>query len=123
MGLETLDRLKRGEIRAQIINVWRPLRGPVYDTPLAFADYRSVSVESDLRPSELRYRDWTGQTLGVYSSLSQAIIFCLTLKSGVTYTLLFSKFLVYPKNRSILSLKSKLAKSFVCATSFTVIPP
>jgi len=65
LGPEAHEKLKRGEIRAQLINVWRPLRGPVLDHPLAVADFRSVEA-SDLVPSELRYPTWTGQTLAIY---------------------------------------------------------
>jgi len=65
LGPEAHEKLKRGEIRAQLINVWRPLRGPVFDHPLAVADFRSVPL-SDLVPSELRYPTWTGQTLSIY---------------------------------------------------------
>jgi len=65
LGQETYDRVLRGELRVQLINVWRPLRGPCLDTPLAFADFRSVAP-SDLIPSELRYPDWTGETLAIY---------------------------------------------------------
>lgn len=55
-------RLSQG--RAQIINVWRPLRGPVQDVPLAVADYRTISPE-DLVPADLRYEDRTGETYSV----------------------------------------------------------
>ncbi|GAA5838446.1 hypothetical protein JCM3766R1_005547 [Sporobolomyces carnicolor] len=47
------ERLLRG--RAQLINVWRPLRGPVLDAPLAVADFRTLDVEQDLVPSRLIY--------------------------------------------------------------------
>lgn len=67
LGQETYDKLKRGEIRAQLINVWRPLRGPVLDHPLAVADFRSIQA-SDLVVNELRYPTWTGQTLSIYAN-------------------------------------------------------
>ncbi|GAA5906274.1 uncharacterized protein JCM6883_005501 [Sporobolomyces salmoneus] len=47
------EHLLRG--RAQLINVWRPLRGPVLDVPLAVADFRTLSVDEDLVPSRLIY--------------------------------------------------------------------
>ncbi|GAA5821449.1 hypothetical protein JCM11251_004628 [Rhodosporidiobolus azoricus] len=47
------DRLLRG--RAQLINIWRPLRGPVLDTPLAVADARTLSHTEDLSSSRLLY--------------------------------------------------------------------
>jgi hypothetical protein len=55
---EEAERLLRG--RVQIINLWRPIRGPVLDAPLAVADARSVSPE-DLVPSDLVYPDRAGE--------------------------------------------------------------
>ena len=50
--------------RYRIINVWRPLNGPVYSFPLAVADGSSVS-DDDLVSVEHRYPDRTGATAGV----------------------------------------------------------
>jgi len=50
--------------RTQIINLWRPTRGPVFDSPLAVADARSVAP-TDLVPSDLIYPDRVGETYGV----------------------------------------------------------
>jgi hypothetical protein len=55
---EEADALLRG--RVQVINLWRPIRGPVLDAPLAVADARSVSPE-DLVPSDLIYPNRTGE--------------------------------------------------------------
>jgi hypothetical protein len=41
--------------RFQLINVWRPLKNPVYDYPLAVADFRSIDVVNDLIPTTLVY--------------------------------------------------------------------
>ncbi|CAF1227962.1 unnamed protein product [Adineta ricciae] len=41
--------------RFQLINVWRPLKNPVYDYPLAVADCRTVDVINDLVPTTLVY--------------------------------------------------------------------
>jgi cephamycin C biosynthesis protein len=41
--------------RFQLINVWRPLKNPVYDYPLAVADFRSINVLNDLIPTTLVY--------------------------------------------------------------------
>lgn len=62
MGDEAADLLTR---RFAIINVWRPIRGPLYDAPLAVCDALSVSP-GDLVPQDLIYRDRTGE------------IYCLT---------------------------------------------
>lgn len=56
------DDLLRG--RVQIINLWRPIRGPVYDAPLAVCDALSVSA-ADLVPADLVYQDRTGETYAV----------------------------------------------------------
>ena len=43
-----------------IINVWRSLRGPVWDTPLAICDARSVDA-TDLIEAEVRYPNRNGE--------------------------------------------------------------
>jgi len=48
----------------RIINVWRPLKGPVKAYPLAMADSKSVA-DKDLVPVEHRYPHVTGETAGV----------------------------------------------------------
>lgn len=64
---EEAARLLRGT--AQLINVWRPLRGPVLDVPLAFADARTLNKE-ELVKSRLIYRppQPEGETLRVKHS-------------------------------------------------------
>jgi hypothetical protein len=42
------------------VNLWRPLRGPVRDAPLALCDGRTVSARA-LRTVELRYPERTGE--------------------------------------------------------------
>ncbi|KAL1981291.1 hypothetical protein VTN96DRAFT_2837 [Rasamsonia emersonii] len=59
---EEAEKLLKGRYR--IINVWRPLNGPVQSSPLAFATATSVK-ESDLVPVEHRYPHRTGETMGV----------------------------------------------------------
>jgi hypothetical protein len=50
--------------RVQVINLWRPIRGPLRDAPLAVCDAGSVAAE-DLVPSDLVYRDRVGETYAV----------------------------------------------------------
>lgn len=50
--------------RVRLINVWRPLNGPVVASPLAYADSRSVP-DDDIVPVEHRYPHRTGETAGV----------------------------------------------------------
>jgi hypothetical protein len=61
MGDEAEELLKG---RYRLINVWRPLNGPVVASPLAYADSRSVPDE-DIVAVEHRYPHRTGQTAGV----------------------------------------------------------
>jgi hypothetical protein len=56
------EKLLRG--RVQIINVWRPIRGPLRDTPLAVCDARSVKPEQ-LVASDLVYTNRVGETYSV----------------------------------------------------------
>jgi hypothetical protein len=46
--------------RHAIVNIWRPISGPVLDTPLALCDARTVSAE-DLVEAEVRYAARTGE--------------------------------------------------------------
>ena len=56
------DELLRG--RVQVINLWRPIRGPLRDAPLAVCDATTVAP-GDLVPADLVYRDRVGETYGV----------------------------------------------------------
>jgi hypothetical protein len=56
------DELLRG--RVQIINLWRPIRGPVRDLPLAVCDANSVRFD-DLVAAEHMYRHRIGETYQV----------------------------------------------------------
>jgi hypothetical protein len=61
MGSEADDLLNR---RFAIVNVWRPIRGPLHDAPLAVCDAGSVA-DGDLVPQDLIYRDRTGEIYGL----------------------------------------------------------
>ena len=50
--------------RVQVINLWRPIRGPLLDAPLAVCDAQSVDPQ-DLIPSDLIYRERIGETYSV----------------------------------------------------------
>ncbi|MBT9599015.1 MAG: methyltransferase [Vitreoscilla sp.] len=43
-----------------IVNIWRSVKGPIVDTPLAVCDARTVSVR-DMVASEIRYTDRAGE--------------------------------------------------------------
>jgi hypothetical protein len=61
MGAEAEELLKH---RFAIINLWRPIRGPVLESPLALCDAQSLS-EEDLVASDLKYPDRTGETYSI----------------------------------------------------------
>jgi hypothetical protein len=50
--------------RVQVVNLWRPIRGPLLDSPLAVCDATSISVD-DLVPSDLVYQHRVGETYSV----------------------------------------------------------
>jgi hypothetical protein len=61
LGAEADELLKR---RFGVVNVWRPIRGPVLDSPLALCDARSFS-DDDLIASDLVYPHVRGETSSV----------------------------------------------------------
>ncbi|KAF2276652.1 uncharacterized protein EI97DRAFT_458006 [Westerdykella ornata] len=69
LGTEA-ERLLKG--RCQIVNVWRPLNGPIYDWPLAVMDYQTLSP-SHIHPTNLYSKDeeLMGQTVGINHSPEQ----------------------------------------------------
>jgi len=56
------DELLKG--RVQVINLWRPIKGPLQDAPLALCDARTVG-QDDLVPSDLVYKQRVGETYSV----------------------------------------------------------
>lgn len=56
------ETLSKGRVR--IINVWRPLNGPVESFPLAFADSETTPADAVV-PVQHRYPDRTGETAAI----------------------------------------------------------
>ncbi|KAL8847103.1 MAG: hypothetical protein Q9221_007852 [Calogaya cf. arnoldii] len=52
--------------RMQILNVWRPLLGPLRDWPLAMLDYQSVDKASDLIAADVIYPHYVGESFNVF---------------------------------------------------------
>jgi len=52
------------ENRYAIINLWRPIRGPLLESPLALCDAQSLE-EQNLIPSDLKYPDRIGETYSI----------------------------------------------------------
>jgi hypothetical protein len=65
---EEAEELLKGRFR--LINIWRPLNGPVQANPLAFASSSSLRDE-DLIPIEHRYPDRIGETAGIVYNENQ----------------------------------------------------
>jgi hypothetical protein len=61
MGDEAEELLKHRFVE---INVWRPIRGPIEESPLAVCDAQSMTLE-DFVPTDLKYRDRTGEVYSV----------------------------------------------------------
>jgi hypothetical protein len=61
MGEEAEALLKN---RFAIINLWRPIRGPVLESPLALCDAQSLE-EENLIAGDLKYPDRTGETYSI----------------------------------------------------------
>src|SRR2546425_2025380 len=68
LGAEA-ERLLRS--RFAVINVWKPIRGPVEQAPLAVCDARTIGPE-DFVPTDLRYRDRTGEVYSLRFSPTHA---------------------------------------------------
>jgi hypothetical protein len=56
------EKLLKG--RVQIVNLWRPIRGPLLDSPLAVCDARTVKA-SELVAADLVYPNRVGETYAV----------------------------------------------------------
>ena len=56
------DDLQKG--RVQVINLWRPIKGPLLDSPLAVCDATTIALD-DLVPSDLVYPHRVGETYSV----------------------------------------------------------
>ncbi len=56
--------------RFAIVNLWRPIRGPLLDSPLALCDAQSLE-EENLIASDLKYPDRTGETYSITYNPSQ----------------------------------------------------
>lgn len=65
---DLLEPAEAGELltrRFAVINVWRPIRGPVQDKPLAVLDAQSMGP-NDFVATDLVYRDRTGEIYSVH---------------------------------------------------------
>jgi len=52
--------------RWQLINVWRPLKGPLFDWPLAVCDARTFDLSRDGQVSDAVYTDWSYENVLIH---------------------------------------------------------
>ena len=71
------------------VNLWRPIRGPVRDAPLAICDAASVAADA-LRAVELRYADRTGEIYYLVHESGQRWCFASDMTIGEAW--LFKNF-------------------------------
>lgn len=62
MGDDAEERLRH---RFAIVNLWRPIKGPLLDAPLALCDARTIS-DGDWAAQDLIYRDRTGEIYALF---------------------------------------------------------
>ncbi|KAL4939104.1 hypothetical protein BDV06DRAFT_225336 [Aspergillus oleicola] len=88
--LETLYGDRAGEVlqyRWQVINVWRPLKGPLRDWPLAVCDARTFLAKDDSLASDVVYPEWTYENVMIHYNPRQAWYYFHEL--GANETMLF----------------------------------
>ena len=73
------EALLRG--RVQVINLWRPIRGPLRDAPLAVCDAESVAP-GDLVASDLVYQHRVGETYGGDVQSVASVVLCAADAAG-----------------------------------------
>jgi hypothetical protein len=76
LGEDATDLLRK---RFSVINVWRPIRGPIQDAPLAIADAQSVDSD-DLVATDLVYPDRTGEIYYVKFNPSHRWFYAPTMR-------------------------------------------
>ena len=76
MGEEAEALLKN---RFAIINLWRPIRGPLLESPLALCDAQSLE-EQNLIASDLKYPDRTGETYSITYNPNQRYYYFPTMR-------------------------------------------
>ncbi|KAK8131606.1 hypothetical protein PG984_008044 [Apiospora sp. TS-2023a] len=54
--------------RWQIVNAWRPIRGPLKDWPLGLCDTRTVDFESDTMPGDIVFREFFTENMQIHYS-------------------------------------------------------
>src|SRR6201998_3306538 len=69
--------------RFAIVNLWRPIRGPLLDSPVALCDAQSLE-ERNLIASDLKYPDRTGETYSVTNNPNQRYFYFPKMQADET---------------------------------------
>lgn len=65
---------RAGEVLAghwQIINLWKPIKGPLNDWPLSLCDARTVDWRKDIVPGDVVFDDFVTENIKVYHNPAQ----------------------------------------------------
>ncbi|KAI1385932.1 uncharacterized protein F4822DRAFT_432790 [Hypoxylon trugodes] len=71
--------------RWQVLNIWRPLFGPLHDWPLALCDWKSINPIHDLEPSDNVYTHLTAETYNVYHNPSHRWYYISNMEPTETF--------------------------------------
>ncbi|KAL6895045.1 hypothetical protein GGI43DRAFT_424493 [Trichoderma evansii] len=85
--LQTLYGERAQEIlqhRWQIINTWRPLKGPLFDWPLAVGDAQTFDAANDFQISDVVYPGWAYENVLVHARPNQKWYYFYELKDSET---------------------------------------
>ncbi|KAK7992997.1 tetratricopeptide repeat domain-containing protein [Apiospora saccharicola] len=67
---QAADKVLQG--RWQIMNAWRPIRGPLNDWPLGLCDTRTVDFATDTMPGDIVFRKFVTENLQIHHNPRQA---------------------------------------------------
>ena len=66
--------------RFAVVNVWKPIRGPVEQNPLAFCDARTMR-QDDLVETSLEYADRSGEVYSLHWSPDHRWYYCPAMEA------------------------------------------
>ncbi|CAG9949516.1 unnamed protein product, partial [Clonostachys rosea f. rosea IK726] len=86
--------------RFQIINVWRPLFGPLEDYPLALGDCRTFDFDRDGEPTDLVFPHYIGESMNLYHNAAHQCTMLASrcvMRFGCSNALIAWKVLQWPR--------------------------
>jgi len=70
--------------RWAVINVWRPLRGPLFDWPIAVCDARTFDLQRDAQDADAVHSEWTYENVLIHHHHDQKWYYFSELKETET---------------------------------------